>query len=102
MGEHTFTSRLLLTGKTKNGRSRLRVSVGIRDYEYITHNEDVVYFTDMEIKRSNGEIVKVHYPKISKGSTLGSYTPHYITVPIEDVINNDLKVKEPVVVKVKW
>lgn len=102
MGEHTFTSKLQMTGKTKDGNPRLRVSVGIRDYEFINYAEEVLYFKNMELKRPNGETVRVKGPRISKGTQLGKYIPHYIRVPVEYVSEHGLKANEPVVVKVEW
>lgn len=102
MKQHQFASKLLLTGRNKNGVPRLRVSIGKRDYEFITYNEPVKYLNNMIIKRTNGQEIKIPYPRISKGTTMGKYTPHYITVRVEDVQTYNLQVNEPVMVQIEW
>ena len=103
MKQHQFASKLLLTGRNKNGTPRLRVSIGTRDYEFITYTEpDLKYLSSMILKRTNGQEIKIAYPRISKGTTMGKYTPHYISVRTEDVKAYDLQVNEPVMVQIEW
>jgi hypothetical protein len=42
------------------------------------------------------------YPRISKGTTTGKYTPHYITVSASDVKKYGFKPREPVAVHIEW
>lgn len=102
MTTHTFTSKLLVAGKAKDGNNRLRVSLGIRDYEFVSYDKEMLYFENMNVKRTTGETFDVKYPRISKGTKLGKYTPHYITIPYDVVLEHDLKVYEPVVVTLEW
>ena len=100
--EHSFTSKLLVSNWNKSGVPRLRVSVRTRDYEFISYNGDVKYLRKMTVRRTNGEEIVMEYPRISKGTTYGGYTPHYITVPATDVKKYGFEPNEPVAVKIEW
>lgn len=102
MGEHFFTSKLLVSNWNKSGVPRLRVTVRTRDYEYISYNGEVKYLRRMIVKRTDGQTVTMDYPRISKGTTYGKYTPHYITVPASDVKKYGFKPNEPVAVTIEW
>lgn len=102
MGIHNFTSKLLVSNWNKQGIPRLRVSLHIRDYEFITYEGDVKYLRKMTILRTNGQVVEMDYPRISKGTQNGKYVPHYITVSADDVKTYGFKPNEPVSVTVEW
>lgn len=102
MSEHSFTSHLLVSNYNKSGIPRLRVSVTTRDYEFISYNGDVKYLRRMTLKRANGQVVVMDKPRLSKGTTQGKYTPHYISVSAKEVKKYGFKPKEPVAVHIEW
>ncbi len=102
MGKHYFTSQLLVSNYNKEGVPRLRVSVPTSDYRFMSYNGEVKYLRKMTLGRTNGQKVVMQYPRISKGTTNGKYTPHYITVSAKDVKQYGFKAKEPVTVTVEW
>lgn len=105
MSEHSFTSHLLVSNYNSSGIPRLRVSLTTRDYEFIramSNGEEVKYLRRMMVKRGNGQVITMDYPRISKGTTQGKYTPHYITVSASDVKKYGFRPKEPVAVRIEW
>ena len=105
MSKHTFTSSLLVSNYNKDGVPRLRVSVTTKDYKFMAYSQpdgELRYLRRMILKRTSGETITMDYPRISKGTTNGKYTPHYITVSANDVKKHGFKPKEPVVVQVEW
>lgn len=102
MMEHYFASELLVSNYDKKGTPRLRVSLRTRDYKFMSPNGDLVHLVEMILKRQNGDLVKLEYPRISKGTSQGNYTPHYINVPTTEVEKYGFKPNEPVAVTVKW
>ena len=102
MGQHTFTSKLLVSNWNKSGIPRLRVSVQTKEYDFISYEGEVKYLRKMTVRRTSGQEIEMDYPRISKGTTQGKYTPHYITISASDVKKYDFKPNEPVSVKVEW
>lgn len=102
MSEHSFTSKLLVSNYNKDGVPRLRVSITTRDYDFISYNGEVKYLRKMILKRADGQTIAMDYPRISKGTTTGKYTPHYITVSASDVKKYGFKPREPVAVHIEW
>ena len=99
---HPFTSQFLVSSKNKEGAPRLRISVPIDDYRFITYLKDVTFLRRMTLTRPTGEVVVLDYPRISKGTTYGNYTPHFISISADDVAKYGFKPKEPVHVVVEW
>ena len=102
MGEHSFTSKLLVSNWNKSGIPRLRVAVRKRDYEFISYNGEVKYLKKMIIRRTNGQTITMEDSRISKGTTYGGYTPHFITVSASNVKRYNFRPNEPVAVKIEW
>jgi len=102
MTTHSFTSKLLVSNYNKSGIPRLRVSLYTRDYEFICYNGEVRNLRKMIIKRPSEQVVKIDYPRISKGTSSGAYTPHYITIPATDVKKYGFQPNEPVAVTIEW
>ena len=102
MTTHSFTSKLLVSNWNKSGIPRLRVSVHMRDYEFICYNGEVKYLKKMILRRPSGEVITTEYPRLSKGTSNGKYAPHYITVSASDVKKYGFKPNEPVAVTVEW
>ena len=100
--QHYFVSKLLVSNWNKKGIPRLRISVKTRDYEFISANGEVRYLRKMTIKRGDGQTILVDYPRISKGTTQGKYTPRYITISASDVKKYGFKPNEPVAVQIEW
>lgn len=102
MPTHNFTSELRLSNWNKKGVPRLRVSVKTADYHWICANGEVRYLRKMILTRKSGEVVVLNYPRISKGTSTGKYSPHYITIPAPDVKQYNFQRNEPVKVELEW
>ena len=102
MGKHNFTSNLRVSNWNKSGIPRLRVSLKTSDYNWICANGEVKYLRKMTLVRKTGQQIEKGYPRISKGTTTGKYTPHYITVSAPDVKKYGFQPNEPVKVYLEW
>lgn len=80
----------------------MRIPIKTEHYNYISYQKEVKFLRRMTLKCPGREPIILDYPRISKGTTYGKYTPHFITVSASDVRKYGFKVKEPVRVVVEW